>query len=205
MLCLPIVAIWEMISQRCLIVHVFLFSWRRKKRVAWSGFKVWFCLISFVCPKGLNSTSKESFSVSLKAHSSFRERTTMSLVKFKARSLTAILSGSLLLDFSFRGCFSHTASCEKDVGQFYRPHQVRVIHSANLLTSGEHFYYSRYPWDILKYHGTFCQKKQIKSSESQIFQGTHINIFLMHSCRFCFTSSKSHSLLSSGTYIHLTG
>ncbi len=45
--------------------------------------------------KGLIFMSKESFSLSLKAHSSFRERKTLSLVKFEARSLTAILSGSL--------------------------------------------------------------------------------------------------------------
>lgn len=90
--------------------------------------------------------------------------------------------------------FLRTASCVKDVEQFYRPHQVRVIHSANLLTSCEHFYYSRYPWDRLKYHGTSCQKKQIKSSERQIFQGPHINMFRKHSCSFCFISPKRLSL-----------
>ncbi len=205
--CLPIVAVWEMFSQCCLFVHVFLFSWRRKKTVASSRFKVWFCLISSVCPKGWILWAKRAF-LSHWKHTLYSEKERLcvtcqiwgTLADSRPRRL------SLLLDFSFRGCFfSHTASCEKDVEQFYRPHQVRVIHSANLLTSGEHFYYTRYPWDRLKYHGTSCQKKQIKSSESQIFQGTHINIFRMHSCMFCFTSSKSHYLLSSGTYIHLTG
>lgn len=143
-------------------------------------------------PRGLNFTSKESFSVSLKTHSLFGERKTLCHLSNMRHSRWQPFSQALYcLIFLSEPVFSHTASCEKDVEQFYRPHQVRVIHSANLLTSSEHFYYSHYPWDRLKYHGTSCQRKQIKSRESQIFQGAYINIFRKHSCRFCFISSKT--------------
>lgn len=205
------IACQSWLFERCFLsaVYLFMFSYfleEEKKQLHRQGSRFDFVWYHPCAQRAEFYEQRELFCLIESTLFIQRKKDSVSLVKFEARSLTAVLADSLLLDFSFRGCFfSHTASCEKDVEQFYRPHQVRVIHSANLLTSGEHFYYTRYPWDRLKYHGTSCQKKQIKSSESQIFQGTHINIFRMHSCMFCFTSSKSHSLLSSGTYIHLTG
>lgn len=146
-----------------------------------------------VCPEGWILQAKKAFLCHWK--SLFRERKTVCFLSNLRLARWQPFSKALYcLIFLLEAFFSRTASCEKDVEKFYRPHQVRVIHSANLLTSCEHSYYSRYPWDRLKYHGTSCQKKQIKSSERQIFQGAHINMFRMHSCSFCFISSKRHSL-----------
>lgn len=97
--------LWDVFSAIELPVCYPFFIFLKKKTVAWLRFKVWFCVIASGVPRRLNFTREESFSVSLKIFIQ-RKKDCVFLVKFEARSLTAILQGSLLLDFSFRGFFS---------------------------------------------------------------------------------------------------
>lgn len=189
--CLPIVAFWEMFfqSKHWLFVNVFLF-FLKKKELHGQGSRfdfVWNHLCEFYKQRQLFCLIESTFFIQ-------RKKDCVTCQIWLPDSLSRRLP---IAWFFFQRLFFFIAQQVVrrmwsnfidliEAGWFILPiswHPTSTsISFATLETD----------WKIMALPVKWNKEK--KSSESQIFQGPHINICWMHSCRFYFISSKSHAL-----------